>query len=725
MFGCCCLGDRQILNNVRNEKNVMSYYFLLIALGVGVLGLAYALVTKLKIRKIKIENERVAQLTGFIKQGANAFLKREYQILAIFTVIIAVAVGFATWSWQTAVAFLAGAVFSGLAGFLGMSTATNANGRTTEKAQKEGMSGALRVSYQGGSVMGFAVVGLGLAGVSGLVLLFWGIDGASGDITTGIINSVMGFALGCSLIALFARVGGGIFTKAADVGADLVGKVEAGIPEDDPRNPAVIADNVGDNVGDVAGMGADLFESYSGSLIACLAIAVLAPVMFASEYINTLYVILFPTLVLAAGIVASFIGGLFVRGKTDNPGKKLNLSTYIAGGVSLLAAAILSFVFFESFHAFVVVAIGLAAGIAIGFFTEVYTSGEYKSVKEIAKQSETGAGTNLISGLAVGMMSTALPILTIVVVAIVGYLVGGHYGIALAAVGMLSTMGSTLASDAYGPIADNAGGIAEMAQLEPEVREVTDKLDAVGNTTAAIGKGFCIGSAALTSLLLLVVFFTTFATTLAEDGVVIQMPYLIDPIVIAGVLIGGMLPFLFSAFTMNSVGRAAFAMIEEVRRQFKMYPGIMEDTQQPDYAKCVDISTKAALKEMIVPGTLAFLSPIAVGITLGYVGLGGMLVGALASGLVLAIFMANAGGAWDNAKKYVEATGQKGSETHKASVVGDTVGDPFKDTSGPALNNLIKLMVTVAVVFIPLFASIEYGQGLISLLMDNGEALDV
>ena len=685
-------------------------YLLLIALGIGLLGLSFSLITLLRIKKIKIENEKVSRLSGFIKQGANAFLKREYIILAIFVVvlggIIAVGVG-----WGTAVCFAAGAVFSGLAGFIGMNAATSANGRTAEQAQKRGMSGALRVSYMGGSVMGFAVVGLGVAGVSGLMLLFWGINGAVG-IDMNLINIVMGFALGCSVIALFARVGGGIYTKAADVGADLVGKVEAGIPEDDPRNPAVIADNVGDNVGDIAGMGADLFESFCASLIACFAIAVLAPLNIFGTVASTVNLVLYPVFVMAAGIIATLVGGLFVRGDTKNPGRKLNVSTYIATGVALVAAAVLSYALFKDFTAFITIALGLAVGMAIGYFTEIFTSGDYRFVKSIAKQSETGPGTNLIAGLGTGMMSTLLPILVIAIATIACYLVGGIYGIALAAVGMLSTAGSTISIDAYGPVADNAGGIAEMAHMDANVRKVTDKLDSVGNTTAAIGKGFCIGSAALTALILLVTFFEGFKDVITDFA----MPVLSDPYVIAGAFIGGMLPFLFSAFTMSAVGKTAFSMIEEVRRQFREKPGIMQDRELPDYARCVDISTRAALRHMIIPGTIAVLSPIIVGVVLGYAGLGGMLTGALVSGLILAIFMSNAGGAWDNAKKHIEATGKKGSDTHKAAVVGDTVGDPFKDTCGPALNNLVKLMVVVAIVFIPLFASINGGAGLIGML---------
>ena len=650
----------------------------------AVCALCFAAYKASYVSKAAAGTSRMQEIASAIAEGADAFLMSEYRILAIFVAVLFVLIGFFI-NWGTALCFLLGALCSILAGFFGMKVATRANVRTANAAMESGMNKALSIAFAGGSVMGMCVVGLGLLGCSLIYIL------------TGNYNILFGFSLGASSIALFARVGGGIYTKAADVGADLVGKVEAGIPEDDPRNPAVIADNVGDNVGDVAGMGADLFESYVGALISALTLGVLINGSFPGA--GAFY----PLLVAAVGIAASIVATFFVRGKDDaNPHAALKMGSYVSAAIVAVVSIPLSVKFFGgAFYSLPIIA-GIIVGLVIGYMTEVYTSGDYKSVKRIADQSETGSATTIISGVAVGMMSTWVPIVLICVGIYVSYRVTNNlYGIALAAVGMLSTTGITVAVDAYGPIADNSGGIAEMSGLNPHVREITDKLDAVGNTTAAMGKGFAIGSAALTALAL----FVSYAHEVNLESAGINI---LSPNVVIGLLIGGMLPFAFSAMTMDSVSKAAYKMIEEVRRQFREIPGILEGTAKPDYTSCVGISTTAALHEMIIPGIMAVVVPLLVGILLGAEALGGLLAGSLVTGVLLAIFMSNSGGAWDNAKKYIEEGhhGGKGSSAHKAAVVGDTVGDPFKDTSGPSLNILIKLMTVVSLVFAPLFVKI-------------------
>ena len=643
---------------------------------VGLLGLLFAVILRQQIVKEDPGTDRMREIADAIAEGANAFLASEYRILVVFVAVLFFVIGFGTRNWITAGCFLVGSGFSTMAGNLGMNAAIRANSRTADAARISGMHRALALALSGGSVMGMAVVGLGLLGVGVLYIL------------TRDVSVLSGFSLGASSIALFARVGGGIYTKAADVGADLVGKVEAGIPEDDPRNPDVIADNVGDNVGDVAGRGADLFESYVGSLISALTLGL----VFYQEA-----GIVFPLMLSACGIIAAIIGSLLVKsiGSSD-PHKALKTGEYSATALVVVCSLVLSRIFFGNFMAAFTIITGLLVGVLIGAVTEIYTSGDYRFVKKIAGQSETGSATTIISGIAVGMQSTAVPILLVCVGVLISNKLMGLYGIALAAVGMLSTTGITVAIDAYGPIADNAGGIAEMAGLDKNVRDITDKLDSVGNTTAAIGKGFAIGSAALTALAL----FVSYA-----EAVKLTTIDILNAHVIVGLFIGGMLTFLFSAMTMESVSKAAHQMIEEVRRQFREKPGILKGTDRPDYASCVSISTKAALREMFLPGLMAVLAPLATGLILGPSALGGLLTGALVTGVLMAIFMSNSGGAWDNAKKYIEEGhhGGKGSDSHKAAVVGDTVGDPFKDTSGPSINILIKLMTIVSLVFAPLF----------------------
>ncbi len=653
-----------------------------LAPALAVVALLFAFYKISFVSKQDAGTDRMKEISSAISDGARAFLFAEYRILAIFVAVLFIAIGFGLNSWITAVCFLCGAAFSILAGYIGMNVATKANVRTANAARESGMNKALSIAFSGGSVMGMCVVGLGLLGASVLYMIF------------NNLNVLFGFSLGASSIALFARVGGGIYTKAADVGADLVGKVEAGIPEDDPRNPAVIADNVGDNVGDVAGMGADLFESYVGAIISAMTLGAVA-------ITDTANGVIFPLVIAACGILASVIATFFVRGKEgSNPHKALKMGSYVSALLVVIASLVFSKSMLGSMGGAIAIISGLVVGLVIGVVTEVYTSGDYKFVKKIAQQSETGSATTIISGTAVGMMSTWVPVLLICVGIFLAYKFAGLYGIALAAVGMLSTTGITVAVDAYGPIADNAGGIAEMSGLDHSVREITDKLDAVGNTTAAMGKGFAIGSAALTALALFVSFTQATGLNAAEVA-------LTSPTVVIGLLIGGMLPFVFSAMTMDSVSKAAYSMIEEVRRQFREIPGIMEGKAKPDYKTCVAISTTAALKEMLVPGIMAVVAPLAVGLILGSTALAGLLAGSLVSGVMMAMFMSNAGGAWDNAKKYIEEGnhGGKGSDAHKAAVVGDTVGDPFKDTSGPSINILIKLMTVVSTVFAALFTA--------------------
>jgi K(+)-stimulated pyrophosphate-energized sodium pump len=720
------------------------HILIVVCLAAPLLSLIAAMVMQAKIKGKSAGSPEMVKIATAIRKGAMAFLRTEYFILFFFVVIMGgVLLYFIDWpqvaealnvspkesfdvkeallhpAGGTALCFVIGALFSVFAGYIGMRTATIANVRTTEAA-KTSLGDALRIAFSSGTVMGLMVVGLGTVGIIGL--LVWR------DVDP---EKIFGFSMGASSIALFARVGGGIYTKAADVGADLVGKVEAGIPEDDPRNPAVVADNVGDNVGDVAGMGADLYESYVGSIIASMALGA----MFTGGLLNGSATLFYPLGIAAAGIIASLVGTLFVRTEDEN---KLHAALFrgliSASFLLILFAAAITFFLklhlvklgeFEGFKVgeeqhnwgiFFALVSGLILGVLIGKVTEYYTSEKKRHAKNIAKQSETGPATNVISGLATGMQSTAIPLILIAVAVYAAYYFAGLYGIGISAVGMLSTLGISLGIDAYGPVADNAGGIAEMSGCPPEVRERTDALDAAGNTTAAIGKGFAIGSAALTALALFTTFAQTYRRSATEAAVAKGKTFegftidILSPEVTVGLLVGAMLPFLFSALTMKAVGKAAFKMIEEVRRQFRDIPGLMEGTAEPKHGRCVSIATRGALGQMIIPGLLAVVAPIAVGALIGPEALGGLLAGALSAGVVMAIFMANAGGAWDNAKKYIEAgnLGGKGSDTHKAAVVGDTVGDPFKDTSGPSINILIKLMCIVSLIFIPLFVALKY-----------------
>ncbi|MBN1649353.1 MAG: sodium-translocating pyrophosphatase [Spirochaetales bacterium] len=667
---------------------------LLIPLGAGILSLLIAFIKTIWISKQDAGDQKLQEIAKAIRDGAMAFLKREYKILAIFIIVFGLLLTFSEKGSAkfVFVSFIVGALFSGLAGLIGMNAATKANSRTAYGA-KGGLVKALNIAFTGGSVMGLAVVGLAVIGLSGLMIVFMGIFGDSAEVMESVVlHIIAGFSLGASSVALFARVGGGIFTKAADVGADLVGKVEAGIPEDDPRNPATIADNVGDNVGDVAGLGSDLCESYIASIIGAM--------VFAGESLRDINLVLLPLIIAGAGVIVSVISTLFVRTREGgNPQKALNLGTMGAAFIMILVSfPIIWFLapdtFGGSYHKlgiFVSVVIGLVAGVLIGMITEYYTGDGKKPVIEIARQSQTGSATNIISGLGVGFLATGWPVVILVLGIYAANYVAGLYGIAIAALGMLSTTGIQLAVDAYGPIADNAGGLAEMSKMSPDVRERTDRLDAVGNTTAAIGKGFAIGSAALTALALFVAFKTKAKINVID---------ITEAKVVVGLIFGGMLPYVFTSFIMGAVGRAAFKMIEEVRRQFREIKGILTGEVKPDYVSCVDIATQAALKEMIIPGVSAITIPILVGYIGGATMLGGMLVGVTVSGIMLALFTANSGGAWDNAKKYIESGhfGGKGSEAHKAAVIGDTVGDPFKDTAGPAMDIIIKLMSVISLI---------------------------
>ena len=686
---------------------------LIVALAAGVVALVFAGITAMRVLRADPGNELMQSIGDLIRTGAGAFLRREYMTLLPFVAVVTVVLGVLDYTIfehdmavpATAISYLAGTICSGTAGYIGMNVAVRANVRTAAAAMR-GLNPALRVAFSSGTVMGVTVVGIGLLGVTILYLIFQD------------ISVVAGFGFGASSIALFARVGGGIFTKAADVGSDLVGKIEAGIPEDDPRNPGVIADNVGDNVGDVAGMGADLFESYVSSIISAVALSASAVALAGaagSEFTDSQSV--FPMLLAGSGIVAAILGTFVVRsGEQANFEKllwSLRYGIFAAGGLLIVFAAILTITLTDNWWWFGCVVAGLVAGTIIGLATEYFTSYSYKPTQRVSAASETGAATVIIQGIASGMLSTLIPVICVSVAILLAYYFAGFYGVALAGVGLLSTLGITLATDAYGPVADNAGGIAEQAKLDPEVRERTDALDALGNTTAATGKGFAIGSAALTALALLAAYSVNAnLIQIGEDGKLVAGNTginLLQPEILVGLIIGAMLPFIFSALTMQAVGRAAQGIVDEVRRQFREIPGLMEGTASPDSARCVDISTQSALREMIVPGLMAVVAPVATGFILGEGALGGLLIGSVASGFMLAIMMASAGGSWDNAKKYVELGnfGGKGSDAHKAAVEGDVVGDPFKDTSGPSLNILLKLMAVVSLVFAPVFLEVS------------------
>lgn len=706
---------------------------LICVLAIAVITIGYVFLIYHKIQRLKIVNKDVENNAKFIRSGAITFLKREFKIIIPFVLIVAlvfVALGFIPGfekaegvGWQSAICFIVGAAFSALAGLVGMLSATNANSRTADAANNSGLGRALHVAFSGGAVLGLCVVGFGLIGLTGLFFGAYGIIYATNgnntiDAVLEASHIITGYGLGCSMVALFGRVGGGIYTKCADVGADIVGKIEADIAEDDARNPATIADNVGDNVGDIAGMSSDLCESYVGSIVSAITLATVF--LQQSRFTTDIRLVIFPLALAGAGIVASIISVIIIRSREwKDPQKTLDIATYIAVGLVIVATVFLSIFYLKDGNNFMVVkghaapwaigavAAGLLSGIAVGKIAEIYTSADYKAVKNIAKESETGHATNIISGFATGMKSTAATVIALALGIVIAYFCFGIYGIGLAAVGMLSTAGITISVDGYGPISDNAGGLAQMSGLRPEVREITDHLDAVGNTTAAVGKGFCTGSATFTALALVLSYgqVSGLIGNIAEnDSAVTLMSVDVTPFVI-GILIGAMAPFLFSALVINSVGKAANKMVLEIRRQFQAEPGILEGKVKPDYNRCIDIATKASLKEMIVPGVIAVVTPIVVGILLGKEGLGALLIGALASSVMLAIFMANSGGAWDNAKKYIEQIGKKGTEAHHAAVTGDTVGDPLKDTAGPTMDILIKMMSVIALIMAPMLAN--------------------
>ena len=710
---------------------------LICVLAIAVITIGYVFLIYHKIRRIKVLNPNVAENANYIRSGAITFLKREFKIIVPFVLIMAavfVALGFIPVfkdadgvGWQSAICFIVGAAFSALAGLVGMLSATNANSRTADSANNSGLGAALRVAFSGGAVLGLCVVGFGLVGLAGLFFAAFAIINATNggntfDALKEASNIITGYGLGCSVVALFGRVGGGIYTKCADVGADIVGKIESDLEEDDARNPATIADNVGDNVGDIAGMSSDLCESYVGSIVSAMTLATVLLQSMKPEELNAANYrfIIFPLILAGLGILASIISVVIIRSREwKDPQKTLDIATYIAVGIVVVGAVFLSVFYLKDGDNFLTsdghaapwaigaIAAGLACGIAVGKIAEIYTSADYKTVKQIAKESETGHATNIIAGFASGMKSTAATVIALAVGIIIAYFCFGIYGIGLAAVGMLSTAGITISVDGYGPISDNAGGLAQMSGLPHEVREITDHLDAVGNTTAAVGKGFCTGSATFTALALVLSYGKVsglIGAISSDSGAGTIMSVDVTPFVI-GILVGAMVPFLFSALVINSVGKAANKMVLEIRNQFREHPDILKGTEKPDYNRCIDIATKASLKEMILPGVIAVGTPIVVGILLGKEGLGALLIGALASSIMLAIFMANAGGAWDNAKKYIESMGMKGTEAHHASVTGDTVGDPLKDTAGPTMDILIKMMSVIALIMAPMLAS--------------------